>query len=280
MDWLNDRLNELVNHIRDVKHSFETVIKASPRGKLAWQKRGSQHQLFHAYYENDHRVRRGINNDIDMQKKLAKKEFAIRAEQILTENLKALESATGRTKPFDPKLIIRSMPTAYKKLPEAFFFDHDRLVSDLHLPEEQKTRILRHRDWGKQDYQASAYKPEHKKHQTSNGLKMRSKSEVLIMEKLYHYGIDARYEQEWVFGNDRIAPDFTFEDEHRQLFHWEHLGMMDDPRYAAHNYDKLMKYFRHGFILGKNLIVSFDLNGTIDMKQIDFIIQNEIIPRL
>ena len=58
------------------------------------------------------------------------------------------------------------------------------------------------------------------------------------------------------------------------------INQIDDPRYAADNYRKLMKYYNHGFVLGKNLIVSFDRCGTIDMKLIDFIIQNEIIPRL
>ena len=56
--------------------------------------------------------------------------------------------------------------------------------------------------------------------------------------------------------------------------------MMDEERYARRNYNKLMKYYRLGLVLGNNLILSFDRCGTIDMTMIDFIIRNEIIPRL
>ena len=59
------------------------------------------------------------------------------------------------------------------------------------------------------------------------------------MERLRCFGIDTRYEQTLTFGDEVIAPDFTFE--------------------------------------GAD---SFDRRGTIDMTMIDFIIRNEIIPRL
>ena len=77
-----------------------------------------------------------------------------------------------------------------------------------------------------------------------------------------------------------IAPDFTFEDYTRSQFYWEHLGKMDDPEYAERNFRKLRRYYDAGLIPGDNLILSFDRNGTIDMKYIEGIVENEEIPRL
>ena len=49
--------------------------------------------------------------------------------------------------------------------------------------------------WGDGFYRQSDYMPEKKIHTTSKGLKVRSKSEVLIAEKLYEHNIEFRYEQ-------------------------------------------------------------------------------------
>ena len=280
MDLVKSQLEDTLKLLRDMKTQTDATLDNAPPGVLTCQKRANSEQLMHMFFEGDRRIRRGINKDEDLQRQLAQKEFAQKAAAIIEKNTRILKRAMDQMDPFDLEEIVRSMPAAYLKLPEDYFFDREHHQKSLHLSNEENARIERHRAWGKETYQASDYRPEWKKHKTSRGLKMRSKSEVLIMERLYHYEIDVRYEQEWIFGKDTIAPDFTFEAEDGQLFCWEHLGMMDDARYAANNYNKLMKYYNHGFVLGKNLVISSDLYGTIDMKLIDFIIQNEIIPRL
>ena len=280
MDLIKEKLEEAIAFAQSIKSGFDKVIKSSPPGIITWQKEGGRDQYMHLHYQGGRRVRHGINRDTAIKKALSQKAFAQCAGKILTENLSILKDASGRIKAFDIDEILKSMPAAYSKFPESYFFDREEMVTQLHLSGEEQVRIMRHREWGQQDYRASTYHPEWKKHRTSQGLKVRSKSEALIMERLYYHGIDVRYEQELVFGNEQIAPDFTFEGEDGQLFIWEHLGMMDDPDYAARNYNKLFKYYKHGFVLGRNLIVSFDRDGMIDMKQIDSIIKNEVIPRL
>ena len=67
---------------------------------------------------------------------------------------------------------------------------------------------------------------------TSGGIKVRSKSEALIFERLNHFGIDTRYEQILDCGDETVVPDFTFEGADGKLFHLEHMGMMDDEEYV------------------------------------------------
>ena len=72
-------------------------------------------------------------------------------------------------------------------------------------------------------------------HRTERGDLVRSKSELVIADKLHARGIDYAYEQPLVLSNGRTRyPDFTIADHARGVtFYWEHLGMLHDPGYKA-----------------------------------------------
>lgn len=274
------QLQETLLYYQDLLRIYQAFLQNAPEGRLICQRTGDKDQYYHVTGSGDGRIRQGINKHPDMQKRLAQKEFAKKAVRVLERNVHVLSGALQRLSPFDPDEILRSVGKGYARLPEEYFFNREKLSVSLHLSDEEQMRIERHRAWGQQAYEMSEYRSEMKVHKTSEGLNVRSKSEALILERLRCFGIDTRYEQTLTFGDEVIAPDFTFEGADGKLFYLEHLGMMDDERYARRNYNKLMKYYRLGLILGNNLILSFDRRGTIDMTMIDFIIRNEIIPRL
>ena len=62
------------------------------------------------------------------------------------------------------------------------------------LEESDRKRIARNREWGEQPYTESMYHAEWKNKRTSKGTYVRSKSELLIIEDLFHYGIPMIYE--------------------------------------------------------------------------------------
>ena len=72
-------------------------------------------------------------------------------------------------------------------------------------------------------------------HRTESGDLVRSKSEVIIADKLFARGVDYAYEQPLTLPNGRTRyPDFTIADPARGVtFYWEHLGLLDDPAYQA-----------------------------------------------
>ena len=81
-------------------------------------------------------------------------------------------------------------------------------------------------------------------HRTERGDLVRSKSELVIADKLHARGVDYAYEQPLVLANGRTRyPDFTIEDHARGVtFYWEHLGMLDDPGYRARWEEKRAEY--------------------------------------
>ena len=85
-------------------------------------------------------------------------------------------------------------------------------------------------------------------HRTERGELVRSKSELVIADKLHARGIDYAYEQPVVLDNGRTRyPDFTIEDDAMGVtFYWEHLGLLDDPGYRARWERKRAEYLACG----------------------------------
>jgi hypothetical protein len=85
-------------------------------------------------------------------------------------------------------------------------------------------------------------------HRTERGDLVRSKSELVIADKLHARGIDYAYEQPLALDERRRRyPDFTIADHARGVtFYWEHCGMLDDPGYRGRWERKRAEYFAAG----------------------------------
>ena len=105
---------------------------------------------------------------------------------------------------------------------------------------------------------------------------VRSKSEVIIADRLFSEGIPYHYEVPISLNQmDVIHPDFfVLNKRTRRAYFWEHLGMMDSPTYCIDNVRKLRDYANAGYLQGKNFIVTFETSKTpLDTKYIDLLIK-------
>lgn len=100
----------------------------------------------------------------------------------------------------------------------------------------------------------------HSKYVTQRGDRVRSKSEVIIADRLYSKGIPYHYETLFACSDGSMtSPDFRILNKRtRKQYFWEHFGMMDDPDYCFHAIEKIEKYADSDVVLGENLIVSFE----------------------
>ena len=114
-------------------------------------------------------------------------------------------------------------------------------------------------------------------YRTERGELVRSKSELVIADKLFAREVDYKYEQRLLLAGRERFPDFTIHDDARgSTFYWEHLGLLDDPGYAARWERKLADYRASGILPhdegtgeeGTLIITRDDPGGALDSNLI------------
>ena len=118
-------------------------------------------------------------------------------------------------------------------------------------------------------------------HKTLKGEYVKSKSEVIIADRLTYYGVPYVYEVTAASDpfQDMSKPDFIVLNKRtREELFWEHLGKMGDPKYAARNQIKMEQFAKQGIIMGKNLIVSFECGDRpLSTEYVDSIIKQLLL---
>jgi hypothetical protein len=109
---------------------------------------------------------------------------------------------------------------------------------------------------------------EHLIHRTERGELVRSKSELVIANLLYHHNLAYHYEKPLQLSSGRwIHPDFSFADPAGEPIVWEHLGMMAKKEYSDSWAKRKAQYVASGFVLGENLFTSEDgPDGSLDSQ--------------
>lgn len=126
------------------------------------------------------------------------------------------------------------------------------------------------------------FDPEKHIHETLCGLRVRSKSEVIIINSLLNYGIPVDYERKFPYPYERgvyFRPDFTFDLPDGRVLIWEHLGMLRNLEYSEHIGRKLATYQKYGYLIGRNLILTQDDEmGNCSSLFIDEVIRKNLLP--
>ena len=114
---------------------------------------------------------------------------------------------------------------------------------------------------------------------TLTGLKVRSKSEVIIADLLDLNKIPFRYEEKLVLGGQIFYPDFTImKPKDGEIIYWEHFGMTSQTEYRQTMIRKQEDYIRLGLLPWDNFIATYDNeNGSINVLKIKSIIDSFIL---
>lgn len=141
--------------------------------------------------------------------------------------------------------------SVYKSFPKEL----KKYIVPFEIPVEDKVE-----QWKEEKYIRKYLSDDNYYFQTDKGDKVRSKSEVIIANKLYKHGIPYRYENQLQLSNGmRIYPDFTIMNPKTgKLFIWEHFGLMSDQAYSENFVRKINSYADNNILLGDSLIVSFE----------------------
>lgn len=136
------------------------------------------------------------------------------------------------------------------------------------------------KQWENISYEGKPFEPNLPEIYSEQGERVRSKSEKMIADKLHMLGIPYRYEYPVrLQGCGTVYPDFLLLNRAtRKEYIYEHFGMMDNPDYANNTIKKINLYAKNGYVLGKNLLVSWETShAPMDMRVIEKMIIASIL---
>lgn len=260
----DDYLVKRLKRYRIILHSNQNELRTLPEGSLGFRSTASGTEYVHLFNEGSDRntyIRKGITKNPVLIARLARKKYLQVSNKLLKREIELLEKYLRfHTEPTSDN-ILGLLPAKFGKLPREMFFPN----------------IRNSRAWQNKPYEQSTYKPHEKIHVTSKGLRVRSKSEVIIAELLDAWGIPYRYEMLIHFEGKTYCPDFTI-NINGKIFYWEHCGLMSDPDYRSRNLKKLRAYQKMGIVPWNNLIITYDTeDGAINSSIIEAEIRNKLV---
>lgn len=237
---LNDRYSANEKIIGKCERIFDGF---SYEGTLIINKSRKNPQFLHNTYSG----REFLSSNDPLIPILAQKDYCERAIKIAQAENKWIE----RT--------LKSMPTESVKNIYADDPIRRSLITPVELTDEEYVN-----QWLARPFVGKPISPDQQQFQTERGDIVRSKSEVLIANQLFHLGIPYRYEcpvNLKTFGI--VYPDFMLlNTKTRKEYIYEHLGMMDDPHYVENAMKKIRAYEQNGIYIGDKLIVTMETSVT------------------
>lgn len=276
-------ISELERYCTDLTRKHDALTREighCPPGELQCHFNHGRYQYLQVTYESGTRHRHGINRCEELLHGLARKQYLRKHIEVLETNKTILSDATSRLVDMTPDMIIESVVTGKHSLPREYYTRP--IISPLvgNRNHELTSRLEEYRKWANAAYEKSSYKPGNLKITTLNGLKVRSKSEGMIATTLDERGIPYRYEQVIHLESGTIAPDFTFMTSDGSELYWEHAGMINSPSYSFRHHLKMMQYEAAGILPWRDLIITYDIDNEINMKMVDAMIKNILMPLL
>lgn len=242
-----DLQKELVKRkeiLASIINNKTAALKSAPPGNLRILKRKNHYQY---YLRNDPKDTNGVY--------IPKKEIQKAAEIMQRDyDRKIIENASEELSKIDQYLEFLT-EKSIEGVIDYFNESRKRLIAPVSLTDEEYVN-----KWNSKSYEPMGFSDDYDEFYSINGTRVRSKSEVIIANMLEQYSIPYKYECPLILsGNHLVRPDFTcLNIKKRQEIIWEHLGMMDDPDYAEKNIRKLSLYEKNGYIVGRNMIVTFE----------------------
>ena len=282
---IKDSLLRLMSDIEKVQEQYHSLFQFCPPGELQSFVDRGRVQYLQVTHEGGKRKRHGINRNQKLLREMAHKEYLRSCINTLTDNIGLLHHCMDNYRELNIDSILKDLQAAYPGLSEEYFYDRAN-PTELQLPEtddaadDLKKRLDSHRQWESQPYEKSNYNPRGLRIRTSRGINVRTKSEALIVELLWRYGIPFHYEEVLHIHDGIIVPDFTFEMADGSKMYWEHAGMLTKPKYSFRHHLKMMQYESMGIYPWKNLIVTYDIDNEIDLEIIEAVIQKLLLPAL
>ena len=258
--------NELTRNLKELNElstKLQRSIKSSENGAM-YLKNVNGENRFYCYKENEnHSFEYLGKNQKEKISNLAQKGYETKLLKIVQKQEKAAQkclsilSKAGSQEDFE---------SVYEKLPSEL----KNIVKPINSTDDAYAT-----KWLSYKYTKKPF-PNDCPFFTMRGDQVRSKSELIIADRLYMAGIPYHYEAPTSTSlTDIFYPDFTVLNKRtRKEYLWEHFGMMDNPQYCAACISRLHQYAQGDYYQGENLIITYECaTKPLETKYVDWLIE-------
>ncbi len=244
----------------ELKAECEKELEHLPKGKMTSAKINGK--LYYYQKQGNRKIYLGKQANESVQE-LQKRFFLEQVVVELGKNISLIEDFLSTYKELDILALKAGLPRAYQSV------DVKNIGCLGRMEEEAFLQFNR-------SYERCQNHPEHLRHVTANGEKVRSKSEVLLANMMYERGIPYHYEEKLVLPEREVYPDFTiFVRSERRVKYLEHCGMIYNDDYFQTFAWKLKTYLSNGFIPWRDVFFTFDeQDGSIDTFTISHLLES------
>ena len=244
MKKIQTLLDAREKYLLQLKRDKEKSLKKVPEGSLRINPKKDKIQYYHRTNPKDSSGTYIRQENFNLAQKLAQKDYDEKILQASEKELKAIQ----KYKKTCPDIIAEEV---YESLHE----ERQKLVHPIRITDEEFIK-----NWESVAYERKGFPSNYAEYYTNKGERVRSKSEILIADALEKAGVPYRYEYPlYVKGIGQTHPDFlTLNVRTRKEIFWNHLGMLDDSKYAEDNVWKINQYLKAGYYPGENMILTYE----------------------
>ena len=244
-------LIQILNKYQNELLMIEKELENAPEGHLSKKRE--------YYYQTVVRKEKGITRNPEIIKQLCRKRYLIARKEQLNKNIELLPDGINDFDNRTAKELIASFPTAYRGFP----------ISHFYHPAIEK--------WVAANYPKHPYPPGTDKPLTKNGVRVRSKSELLIATQLEEREIPYLYETKITLMNKIEYPDFIVKNPFtNKTIIWEHFGATHLDSYESKMNDKINLYLSNGYVANDTFVYTFEFQAQ-DTKRIQELIEEVIL---
>ena len=255
------KLNERYKRLSELINKTESKMGTLPEGRIYVKRRNNRTYYYMFGAKTDNKEKYISKDDSDLIESLLQKKYL----ETVLKTAKAEWKVLDKIKKSYPSTVAEDI---YERLSE----DKRKYVKPIIPTDEQYAKR-----WEKKPYDKNPipdYLPTYK---TMRGERVRSKSEMIIADRLYLNGIPYKYECPIKVGDEIIHPDFTIlRISDRKILYLEHCGMLDDPKYADDLVRRASLYALEGIVMGDRLFYTFESSKTpLDVRVVEALINNQ-----
>lgn len=257
VELLNEREEILVRILENRKRK----LRLYPKGKLHVANRGKYKSYYCRKSPSDITGDYIKRSNMGLAYELAQKEYDTKLVSLIEEELNCIE-------------LTKNGYEKYGEISKNMGNGRDGLFDELLISEDEYVNR-----WLNVQYKGKSFIDNDIEYYSSNGEKVRSKSEILIADALHKYKVPYRYEYPININGHLVYPDFTcLNIRGRREVIWEHFGLMDSPDYVNNMIFKINQYERKGYKIGKNFVCTFEnSNNPLSTKSINRVIEEYLI---